>query len=436
MRTIIVYAPQQSARLEYVLDWLLASRLKVPYTLVHHVTEIPANTFFIAYGAHFIHALSIPAAGLLTEAGIHPQTIAIDKWYDMPTLYATTNKKEEDYTLPFDVLSALFFLLCRYEEYYTYTPDKHGRYPAAESILFKNGWLRRPLVDEWVHTFGQLLESYTEPLPKATFHFQPTYDIDIAYSYTGKGIQRNAGGFAKDALAGNMQLLRERAAVLAGSQQDPYDSFEWLTDLHKTRHISPVYFILCALRNTAHDKNILPGHPLMIELIKRLQQDGGNVFIHPSYYALGGDAIEAEKKALEQITRRTISSSRQHYIKNVLPRTYRQLSALGITSDHSMGYATHLGFRAGTGSSFAWYDLEREVTTPLIIHPFCFMDTAALYEEKLDVTTAFTALHLMAQILKQTNGTLTTIFHNFSLGSSREWKGWAHAYKEFVEEFA
>ncbi len=436
MIPIIVYTPQPSARLEYTLDWLLADRLRTPYTLVHNVAEIPANTFFIAYGAHFIHALSIPAAGLLNEAGIQPHNITIGKWYDMPTLYATPHNKEQDYTLPFDLLSALFFLLSRYEEYYAYTPDKHGRYPATESMLFRNGWLRRPLADEWVHTFGRLLASYTELPTPEPFRFHATYDIDIAYSYKGKGLQRNMGGFAKDALAGNIRLLRERADVLTGKEQDPYDSFEWLTELHRAKQISPLYFVLCALRNTAHDKNILPGHPLMISLIRQLQEDGGNVFIHPSYYALGGDAIEQEKAALERATGRTITSSRQHYIKNIVPRTYRQLLALGITNDHSMGYATHLGFRAGTGSSFAWYDLEREVPTTLTVHPFCFMDTAALYEEKMDVTSAFTALHLMAQILKQTNGSLTTIFHNFSLGRSPEWKGWVNAYKDLVEEFA
>ncbi|MDR3679034.1 MAG: hypothetical protein P4L41_03635 [Flavipsychrobacter sp.] len=435
MEPIIIYSPTASARLTYVLDWLFAIRLQVPYVLTHNADDLPANTFFIAYGAHFIHALSVPAAGLLGEIGVRQHDITIGNWYGIPTLYAAKDGTT-GYTLPFDMFSAMFFLLSRYEEYYAYTPDKHGRYPATQSELYKHGWLRRPLVDEWVHLFGEMLQSYAGiTLPVTPFSFTPTYDIDIAYSYLGKGAQRNIGGLAKDMLNGRMNIARQRASVLLGNAKDPYDSFGKLAELHKTTKVSPLYFVLCALNNSAYDKNILPTHPLMVKLVKQLQADG-SVFIHPSYNAQTGSVLVKEKEVLEKITSTTITSSRQHYIRNLLPNTYRVLLQHGATDDYSMGYATHIGFRAGTSHMFQWYDVLTENATPLIIHPFCFMDTAAKYEEKLDVNTAFTALHLMAMILRQNGGRLITVFHNFSLGTSSLWAGWANAYQDFVVEFA
>jgi hypothetical protein len=436
MTPIIIYSKIKSSRLTYVLDWLFTTRLQVPYLLTHNTDGLREDNFFIAYGTNIFDALTIPAYGLLEQNGISRQPICTDLWYDIPVLFAAVEEGDEDYILPFDMFSAIFFLLSRYEEYYTYIPDKHGRYPATESELYKQGWLRRPLVDEWVHLFRIMLETHMAiKLPEQHFSYTPTYDIDIAYSYLGKGLKRNIGGLAKDLLGGNMAVVKERTAVLLGSTQDPYDSFNFLAHLHKATHTQPLYFILCALSNSAFDKNILPTNPLMINLIKRLQKEGP-VFIHPSYHAQGGSMMIKEKKELEKITGASITSSRQHYIKNKVPATYAQFLQQGITDDYSMGYATHIGFRAGTSHTFPWYDLEHETPTVLIIHPFCFMDTAAKYEEQLDSKEAFTALHLMATILKHNGGKLVTVFHNFSLGNDSQWKGWGESYKEFVEEFS
>jgi hypothetical protein len=156
--------------------------------------------------------------------------------------------------------------------------------------------------------------------------------------------------------------------------------------------------------------------------------------IHPSYYATSKALLDKEKATLEEITGFKVHQSRQHYIKLKIPDTYHLLASCGITEDYSMGYGTHLGFRAGTGSSFLWYNLENGQATAMRIHPFCFMDTTAHYEQGLTPAQAFEALGTMAAQLKEANSTLVTIFHNFSLGTAREWHGWADAYKHFLAQ--
>ncbi len=117
-----------------------------------------------------------------------------------------------------------------------------------------------------------------------------------------------------------------------------------------------------------------------------------------------------------------------------MPQTYRLLIENGIKEDYSMGYGTHLGFRAGTGNSFFWYDAERDAITPLRIYPFCFMDTAAHFDAKLSATEAFEKLDAMSRKLHQVGSTMITVFHNFSLGTSAEWKGWRQGYEHFMQE--
>jgi hypothetical protein len=137
---------------------------------------------------------------------------------------------------------------------------------------------------------------------------------------------------------------------------------------------------------------------------------------------------------LEEITGQKIPVSRQHYIRIKMPDTYRMLLKNGITGDYSMGYGSHLGFRAGTGNSFTWYDVAQDSQTALRVHPFCFMDTTAHFEAKLSVMEAFEKLDAMSKLLEKTGSAMITIFHNFSLGTSNEWKGWRQAYEDFLIE--
>ena len=431
METVVVYSARSSTRLKFALDWLLKERLQLNYRITGAGEEVKNLPFFIAYGAALPHSVSIPDAGLLWQTDLQIQEPRTAVWNDVPVLFAM---EQPGTTLPFDLFSAIFYLLSRYEEYYPFPADKHGRYPATSSILYLKGWLQRPIVDEWVAAFRRRLQAASGiHIPETHFSYQPTYDIDMAYSHLHKGAGRIIGAYMRALLKGDVKQISERTQVLKNKQKDPYDSFRWLRQLHKEYDCKPVYFILSATKTTAYDKNIHPQHPAMMRVIKNLAKEGA-IGIHPSYYSEQNDGLSKEKKLLELIASRGTTISRQHYIKIKNPDTWRLLLANDITDDYSMGYGAHLGFRAGTGNSFLWYDLQQEKITTLRIHPFCFMDTTAHFEAQLSATDAFARLEDMCKRLEQTGSTLVTVFHNFSVGTSNEWKGWRQAYEHFMQE--
>lgn len=428
---LIIYAARDSARLRYVLNWIFTERLGVQYRLVTEEAELTSFEHFVSYGKAFDKACSIPDAGLLWQDQIRQQDIEQGEWQGIPSLYQSGQRS---FTLPFDIFSATFFLLSRYEEYYKYEPDKHGRYPATESILYKNGWLKRPVVDEWISALGKLIsEQHGVELKAKEFSFVPTYDIDIAFSYLYKGRRRGFGGLLRDLLKGKIGAVLERASVARGKQQDPYDSFDMMEHWHKEYGYRPIFFVLASLQTTDFDKNIHPSHPHMRRIVRQMAAQGA-VGMHPSYYS--GKFPEywhKERAALEDISGQRIGISRQHYIKLNIPQTYQFLQREGIKADYSMGYGSHLGFRAGTGASFMFYDLSAEKILDIRVHPFCFMDTTARYEEKMDCRQAFAVLWEMKKLLQQCNSQLITIFHNFSLGSAKDWTGWKKSYRDFIE---
>lgn len=431
METIVVYSAENSVRLKFVLDWLLKERLHLNYSITSSVADTERLPFFISYGKVLPNSISVPNEHLLFERGVHKIDPKTGAWNDIPTIFAIPG---DEFSLPFDLFSALFFLLSRYEEYYPYVPDKHDRYPAQASILCKKGWLMRPVADEWVAVFRRMVQEISGKQIEAThFLFLPTYDIDMAYSHLHKGAIRIAGAYIRALVRGDVKQLSERIQVLKKRQKDPYDSFRWLRQLHKEYDCKPLYFVLSSFKRTAFDKNIHPEHPAMLRVIKNLVKES-TIGLHPSYFSDRGGTLGKEKKVLEEISGTAISISRQHYIKMKMPQTYRLLAEHGIKGDYSMGYGTHLGFRAGTGNSFLWYDAEGDVITALRIYPFCFMDTTAHFELELSATEAFEILDAMSKRLQQTGSTMITVFHNFSLGTSAEWKGWRQAYEQFMQE--
>lgn len=431
---IIIYAAIVTPRLRYIAEELL-----------HHlaglnVTCTSDKTVFLAFeGARINYSVTplhadefhVHPCGLLFEEDIRQQRIPIAGTDAGAILYPTSSGD-----FPFDILSAAFYLLSRYEEYLSDTPDRYGRFDPMESIAFRTGFLQIPLVNTWLEQMKEALAGRFPQLHfvSRSFQFVPTYDIDMAYSYLHKGLVRNAGGLCRSLLRGEMAAAKERIAVLRGKQPDPFDAFEWLHALHSRLSLQPIYFFLVAQRKGLYDKNISPMQPVMQQLI-RSHRERYTIGVHPSW-ASGDQAslLSEEKSLLESITGDTVVNSRQHYLRMRLPLTCRQLIDNGITDDFSMGYGNMNGFRASVATPFRWYDLEKEKATALRVHPFCFMDATAYYHQQLSPAQAFDALLYFFKINKQVNGSMISIWHNSFLGPDPQMAAWKKTYERFLSE--
>jgi hypothetical protein len=347
--------------------------------------------------------------------------------------YKAFFKAEGDFG--FDLFAAVFYFLTRYEEYLPHHKDIYGRFAHEDSVAYKEKFLDEPLVNIWLEDFRHLLVAKNNEFskPATGFSFMPTYDIDMAWSYKNKGFKRNAGGMVKLFFSGKWRSLANRARILRGKMQDPFDAYEWMDSVHYQYGLKPTYFILVAKECTKYDKNI---DVMNVEFQSLIQNIASyyTVGLHPSWAS--GDLpalLTKEKQTLEQISNKTISDSRQHYIRLHLPTTYQRLLSLGITNDYSMGYGSINGFRASIATPYYWYDLKHEEKTQLIIYPFCFMDANSYYEQQFSPETAFDELMHYYNIIKSVNGTMITIWHNSFLGTDPEFEGWREVYERFVD---
>lgn len=428
---LLIFSHIVSPRLQYICSFIFKEQMGIDHELT-----IDSEAFKSYSGAKINYSDSkiaddefyIQNHPLLFENDNKPQEVNCFTINGNKAFFKTANSD-----FPFDIFAAAFYLLSRYEEYLPHEKDMYGRFAHENSLAYKEGFLNVPLINTWIIDLAESLKEKCPPgslrtivnYQARTFRFQPTYDIDIAYSYKHKGLLRNTGGFVRSPSL-------ERVKVLAGSLKDPFDCYDWLNYLHRQYHIDPIYFFLIAEQNGLYDKNILPHKKAISKLVKQYAKDH-TVGLHPSWQS-GDDRslLKKEKELLEAMTSNTITRSRQHYIRFNFPEGYQKLIEAGFTDDHSMGYGSINGFRASVSSSFYWYDLEKEAKTTLRIHPFCFMDANAYYEQKQNAAQTFEELMHYYTVCKAVNGTLISIWHNHFLGTAKEFEGWAAIYEQFI----
>lgn len=430
---MLIYSHTITPRLQYITDFIGKEICGEPF---HLTTDSFYFSDYRGLKINYSHTkinneeLIINNSDLLFENSISEQNISCFDVNNFKAFFKTGG----DY--PFDIFAATFYLLSRYEEYLPHTKDMYGRYAHENSLAFRKGFLHLPLINIWLEDFKKMLtvKYPTLNIQRSIFKFVPTYDIDEAYAYKYKNKLRTIGGTAIQLASGNWQQVKERLNVLSGKSKDPYDSYQWMDELHVQHDLKPLYFFHVAAENGKYDKNILPSHPAMQLLIKQHAEKYG-AGIHPSWRSGDDESLlEKEIKTLENLTGKKITASRQHYIRFTLPHTFRRLIDAGITDDYSMGYGSINGFRASVASSFFWYDLEREQQTNLLLHPFCFMEANSFFEQKQSVKQALEELLHYYRVVKSVDGTFINIWHNSFLGIDKRFAGWREMYEQFINQ--
>lgn len=428
--TLLLYSPKLSERLQYVVRTLL------PGCRFTHSIETFASYHGIRlnYSHEPVHSdeLWIRPQGLLTASGITPQEIRCFEWQQLPVFFGTNGD------IPFDIFSASFYLLSRYEEYLPHTKDQYGRYAHTNSIAYQFDFLRRPLINEWMQAFAKLLQQKFPQLKvtddNTDFRFIPTYDIDEAYRYHYQPLWKNVLGFFRDLLRGDFAAVMERGNVYSGNMPDPYDSFDWLDELHQQYSCRPIYFFLTLLKKGQYDKNLLSGNRGIRFLYQRLSQKYP-IGLHPSWQSGSEQGLlQKEKEVLAQITGKPILRSRNHYLRFTIPQTYRTLIGSGIQEEYSMAYGNANGFRASYAKPFPWYDLENEKETGLVIHPFCFMEASSFFNQGFTASEAGEELQYFHDKVRSVGGELITLFHNHFLTTQQEWLAWRNMYAYFMQK--
>lgn len=366
---------------------------------------------------------------LLFEQGINDLEIKVSDWDGVPCFFASGEKS----TVPYDVFSASFFLLSRYEEYLPHVKDSVGRFPVKESLAYQHKFLELPVVDLWAY---KLLDALKERFPnleyeEKSYGFTSIINVTTSHAYKMRGLARTLGGLFLDLGNFKFRYVWERISVLLGLRKDPYDNFYELVEIHKKFPIKTMFFFQFA-KHSAHDKNISPNNNKFRYLIKSIA-DYSIVSLSTSFLSsTNKDVLKEEKKQLANLIHRPINYSRLRYNRVNVPAAYRNLVETEFTDDFSMGYTHEIGFRAGTCTPFHFYDINMEVRQPLKVHPFALHDYALVNYKKKD--EVYEKMDRVYRMVKQVKGDFVMVFSNELLGSKHR-LDWMELYQSFLKRY-
>ena len=430
---LVVFTQEITNRLQYIFDFIFEEILKVPVIITSDLHE-----FKSCQGPKINYSM-LPLDSLLK---IYPHPILFQHTITFQSLEPVSFEDDvcffhssEDSFLPFDPFAASFYLVSRYEEYLMRELDEHCRYPSHHSVLYRNHLLDKPVVNQWAQVIAQIIQKHYPDFEYQAprFDFRSTIDVDNAWAYKNKSWQRTVGALTKGVLKGDMQQNEERLQVIRGARKDPYDTYDYIKGLYKDNPELLHFFFLLG-KMSKYDRNVSSTNRQLQKLVSELSAYC-NVGIHPSYRSTKNKKeLKVEIQTLEAISGKKIKTSRQHFLRLELPKTYQRLIKAGITQDYTMGYADQVGFRAGTSSSFWFYDLKKEIQTKLRVHPFQMMDVALKNYLKLSSDEAWIIIEKLMLEIRKYGGTFISLWHNESLSDQSEWMGWRLVFEKMTEQ--
>ncbi len=406
----VIFVSNSSPRLSYLENELFVKR------------NIPIR--FSTAKDSKLSALNI--SDLLVEEVVSNQhKITLDSFEGVPCL------SFNDCVCP---LSTIFFNLSRYEEYLPFHEDEHGRFSALLSWNYKAGML----AFQWNERLLEVFLTKYFPTVCSQINVQheitviPTFDIDQTRAYLGKSRWRKWGSWCKDLLTNQSQRLMERKKVEKGDLNDPFDSFEAISQVAHHYPETRVYWLLAPW--SKFDKNISWTSSETIRSMRTVQH--AKLGIHPGYRSNVSDHLLTEEfRRFKELNSSSALRSRQHFLKLRFPQTYRRLIKYGIEEDATMGYADHFGFRAGTAHPFHWFDLSENKATELLIIPFFYMDGTFRQYLKQTVEEAILEMNGLSKEVKKYGGVACFIWHNESFAEPGEWKGWRQLFDATLNAF-
>ena len=358
-----------------------------------------------------------------------PEAVVCDDY--IPVIYGQKlqngkyiQQGNEGITLGLDIFGSTFFMLTRYEEYVNKATDMYGRFPASESLALKEGFLMRPIVNEYVEILWAVIRRLWPGLKRneRVYRVIPTHDIDhptVGYKFPWKGVIR---GYIGDIVKRKSvkTALKRILAKLGRLELDPAYTFDFITKTSEKRGVVSEFYFMTGHTDPKFDTFYDFDSEHVGEALKMIYARGHRIGLHASsgtYKDLKKAKMEFEKlilKMKELGIKQSSVGNRQHFLRFEVPTTWRILDQVGVDYDSTMTYAQHVGFRTGSCYEYTVYDLERREPLKIKERPLMVMD-GTLFAEKymnLDYEEALNYIEILAKRVKMFNGNFVLLWHN------------------------
>jgi hypothetical protein len=326
-------------------------------------------------------------------------------------------------------------MLTRWEEYVNKSKNNHNNFPAYESIAYKNNFLNRPIVNEYLEMLWKLLKylGCEQHRKEKKFKLVLTHDIDniLKYPYLKSGLKN----IYRHIISRNWKIatkeIRQKTMTHLKMQPDPYDTFDYLMDISE-RLNTKSYFFFIATGKTKFDKWYDINSKCVRNIVNKIKIRQHNIGIHSSYNSFNDyKQFYKEKYELENLFNLSIGFGRGHYLRFEIPTTWQIWNDCHMEWDSTLGYAEKEGFRCGTCFEFKTFNILTRQPLFLKEKPLIVMEASLVNYQNLNPKEMEKNIFKILNKVKTYKGEFVFLWHNSSFNTDK-WEKYQHIYEKVL----
>jgi hypothetical protein len=311
-----------------------------------------------------------------------------------------------------DLPLSILMTLSRWEETLTRDLDPHDRFPARNSVASHDGFLHRPIVDEYGLAFQQAMQvCYPEwqPLTKK-LRVKLSHDADhVGIPFRWKDAIRHTTHYRHP-----VDSARDLFGLISGSEPSDLRALREIVKLSLGRNLdSAVYWKASqpSLRDSGYD----PRNRKIRNIIAWLTENQVECGVQPGYETFRApEKLRREIQILREAMGAGPLGGRQHYLR-WSPDTWIHWETCGLAYDSSVCFAEHIGFRAGTCIPYRPWLFPLNRPAELLEIPLLVMDRTLLGYMKLTHEQCIEAVRDCIERCRAVGGVFTLVWHNNNL---------------------
>jgi peptidoglycan/xylan/chitin deacetylase (PgdA/CDA1 family) len=335
--------------------------------------------------------------------------------------------------LNLDIFGSAFFMLTRYEELAKIDRDDHDRFPANASLAYQEGFLNRPIINEYIEILWYCLKQLWPELnrKKRLFRSIISHDVDVPFAQAFKGVNqlvRNCGGDILKRKSASIALERAKSWYMIRKGNYKYDlnyTFDKIMDISEQNGLRSAFYFKTACTDPVYDDTYAIDSLPIRKLLKDIYQRGHEIGLHPSYLTYNDpNQTRREHEYLKKVCKeenieQTCWGGRQHFLRWSVPITWRNWAEAGLDYDSTLSYADHAGFRCGICYEYPVYDLMQRKQLSLNERPLIVMEGSVFLHHKGQKAIDYVCE--MKKYCKMFNGDFTLLWHNSSFLERNMW---------------
>lgn len=433
------------SEIDYVFN-IIRRILNIDIKRVKEIDDVVEKDFLIYYGKNKLQrqrTINIRPSYLFTNVYMKKESIPkhkLKKYNNIPVIYsekssdisANWNKKEQQFCTNIDIIQSIFFMLTRYEEiilWYDIEKDMYERFPATESLAYKEKFLNIPIVNEYIEWFWGWLKKIGYKGERSNFFGKNkliaclTHDVDMPFKNIDnlktmlKLFRSNKNTFQK------YRNIINYAVSKINYKKDSFFTFDYIRKIEKKYNFTSSFYFMSG-GNTRYDNFYKVNDYRVKNLIEELEKDKCEVGYHYSFNAFDSISMRKnEKKSLDDIFKTKSYGGRNHYLRFNPAKSFLISQEVGLLYDTTLSYADHEGFRCGICMPYKPYDIYKRKEIDIWEIPLIIMEGTLKQYRKLNADEAYKRIQENIDTVKKYNGVFTILWHNSSFDTD-EWSGW------------